>query len=374
MSWIRKIAENPTGKHLFSKASSDRVKNLLKITLALLLTFAGIEVVSSYFLYRYYSAFAETIAPEGFASVELARRGIDKLKGKRRGIEMTVDPFPLFFTDPVLGYSVHSGQYDITERFNNRSHRFHLEIDDHFDRVTSYVRNSSPRRIIMAADSALFGWGLDDEFTAPWLLQTRLQNFHVVNESLTSYSTIQALMRLERTEPKVNDQDIIVLDYHPVTDEYNVAATVTLRDIKFELKLGAHDMPRMLVPFGVIDAHGDLSIHRVPLECLNDKAASVECGRDARPETATRITELAIDRVIALHAGHVVLLCTSAEDSNPVIAYARAKGVIIADGRPAADAPDADDAIETDSHAGPFWHYNVYRRLLETLQREHLVD
>jgi hypothetical protein len=228
----------------------------------------------------------------------------------------------------------------------------------------------------MAADSALFGWGLDDEFTVPWLLQTRLQNFHVLNESLTSYSTIQALLRLEQTEPKVNDQDIIVLGYHPVTDDFNVAANGTLRDVKngYELQLGAGDMPKMLVPFGVIDAHGGLSIHRVPLACLTDKTASVECNRDVRPETATHITELAIDRVIALHAGHVVLLCTSAEDSNPVIAYARAKGVIIADGRPAADAPDANDAIATDSHAGPFWHYNLYRRLLETLQREHLVD
>lgn len=352
------------------------MKILIKTVLTSLLIIVGLELASSYFLFRYYAATQKELSPNGLAVGAVVDRITTRLHGKTRSVQVSIDHGPLFRTDPVLGYALNPGSFQITERWDNRSHGFHLDIDEALDRKTGYVANDSPRRIIMAADSALFGWGLEDQFTVPWLLQSRLPDFHVVNASLTSYSTIQALLRIEQIQPKVNDQDIIVLVYHPVTDDFNVAADETLRAmaIGYELQLGSPEMADMLVPFGVVDAQGELAIHRVPLGCLKDKTLSVECRRDVSPRTAARITELALDKFLDLHAGHVVLAYTSGGDDNPVIAYARSKGIIIADGRPPANDPDANDAIITDSHAGPFWHYHLFVRLLAQLKREHLVE
>ena len=353
------------------------MKKIGKIIVFSLIVLGGVELLSSYFLYRYYSADAKALLPSGSAAVAVVDRMLIRIRGRKRVVQMSVDHGPLFHSDPVLGFAIYPGTFQVTERFDNQSQRFHLGIDRQSNRVTGYALEHPIRRIIFAGDSIIFGWGVDDEFTFPWLLQTRLPNYDVVNASLTSYSTIQTLLRLRQMEPKVNSEDIVVLAYHPMTNQFNVATNDTLHsmDIGYEFQLGVpSDMARMEIPFGALDSDGALNIRRVPFTCLRDVTVSVECRRDVSDATAVKVTELAFDEIFALHAGHVVVLFTNGDDSDPVIAHLRASGAAIVDVRPSPGDPEANDAMPIDSHGGPPWHHWMYAKLLAGLQHEHLVD
>jgi hypothetical protein len=55
----------------------------------------------------------------------------------------------------------------------------------------------------VTGDSALFGWGLDYQETIHRLLQERLQNYEVENMTLTGYSTVHALLQLQKAAPDI---------------------------------------------------------------------------------------------------------------------------------------------------------------------------
>jgi hypothetical protein len=69
----------------------------------------------------------------------------------------------------------------------------------------------------------------------------------------------------------------------------------------------------------------------------------------------------------------VIVAFVSGADDDPVIQHLRAEGVTIADLRLADDEPDAHEVMPTDRHAGPFWQYRVFGRLLAALRSEGMV-
>jgi hypothetical protein len=325
-------------------------------------------LISSYALYRYYSLTRKEFSPMGSAIVLLIDRVAAELHGERRRVELSIDHGHLFATDAVLGYRLLPGDYRITERFDNLIHAFSIEINDQGRRVTSYSPVHAPTRILFTGDSSIFGLGLDDEETVAWLLQTRLPNYEVVNLSVSSYSTIQALLQLQRMEPKVGKDDIVLLVYHPITNAFNVESSQVFKAIMsgFEVQLG--DRPRMRdmnIPYGAIDEHGALAIRRM-------NSASPRPDPDAA--AAMKVTEQAFDAILALPAGRIAVLFVGGPDDDPVIGYLRSRGVAILDVRTSPNDPEDSDIIATDSHSGPFWHHALYRRLLAALQKEHIID
>lgn len=337
---------------------------------------AAIEALSSYVFYRYYAKDQKAFRPTGSAALLLSQRLLDIVRGTPREVQMSIDHGPLFAASEVFGFTILPGRYQITERFDGLEHRFDLRVTDAGRRASSYTPVQSSKRILLTGDSALFAWGLDDEESLPWLLQSRLPDYEVVNLTLTSYSTIQALLQLREIAPPVGPNDIVVLVYHPVTNGFNVAEPVFLHNLKtgYELQLGDAGMRDMNVPFGDIDAQGNFAIRRIALHC-SDAASSPQCHHPVLPPAAvTRVTERAFDEIAALHAGHLVVAFVSGSDDDPVIAHLKSHGFTIADLRTVDGVPETTDLIPTDLHAGAFWTHQAYIRLLEALQRNRLVD
>jgi hypothetical protein len=304
----------------------------------------------------------------GSAIVLLIERVVSELRGERRRVELSVDHGHLFAADDVLGYRLLPGDYRITERFDNLIHAFYIKINDAGRRVTSYVPVHASRRILFTGDSSIFGLGLDDEETVAWLLQNRLPDYEVVNLSVSSYSTIQALLQLQRIEPKVGKDDIVLLIYHPITNEFNVESSQVFKAIMngFEMQLGDRErMHDMSIPYGALDEHGALAIRRMNSD-----------SRRADPDEAAamKVTEQAFDAILALPAGRFAVLFVGGADDDPVIGYLRSKGLAILDVRTSGHDPEDSDIIATDSHSGPFWHHAMYRRLLAALHQEHIID
>jgi len=353
---------------------SKPLKKLIRAAALAVAAIIALELICSYALYRYYSATRKEFSPMNSAIVLLIDRVVSALHGDRRRVQLSIDHGHLFATDDVLGYRVLPGDYRITERFDNLIHAFHIKINDQGRRVTSYAPDhayapeQASTRILFTGDSLIFGLGLDDEETVAWLLQTRLPNYDVLNLSISSYSTIQTLLQLQQLEPQVGKNDILLLMYHPITNEFNVESSEVLDAIMkgFEMQLGDPSRMRdMNIPYGTLDDHGALVIRR---------KSAAERRPDPDTETAMKVTERAFDAIAALPAGRIAVLYMKGPDDDPVIGYLKSKGFTILDVRTSGHDPEDSDIIATDSHAGPFWHHALYRRLVNALHQQHIID
>jgi len=338
----------------------------------------ALECASSYVLYRHYAGLKKSFHPIGSSTALLLNHlYVRFIEGRHEVVELSINHGPLFRADPTLGFAMYPGSYEIIETFDTLKHRFQLTVDKMGRRVTSYLPVDASRRIYITGDSAMFGWGLDDEQTIPWLLQARLPKYQVVNLSLTSYSTIQTLFQLNQMVPKVSADDIVLLTYHPVANELNVATPDVLRAFLggYEVQLGdANFVNSVTVPFGVVDAQGKLGVRRVNLSCFR-QAEDADCVHPkVDVHAAMEVTMRAFDEIVASCPGRVVVAFISGTDDDPVIQHLRSKGVLVIDLRTAKDAPDADDTAVTDSHGGPFWHHRFYVDLVNALRRNHLIE
>jgi len=349
------------------------LRKLLRLMMLVCGVILAIEALSSYVLYSHYSRLHRSFYPTGSATVTVALALKAHAQGRHELVDLSIDRGPLFRSDPVLGYAMYPGTYHITEKSRGLSHRFGLTVDSLGHRVTSYAPNGAARHhLYVTGDSAMFGWGLDDEQTIPWLLQARFPQWDVVNLSLTSYSTVQAKLQLDRSSPAVTADDVVILTYHPITNDFNVASSAMLfyLDEGFERQLGDAQLLRgMTVPFGSLGPGNALVIHHYEVACALRKSTLGDCAHPAQSEReAMQITIRTFDALMAAHPAHFVVALLSGGDSDAVIDHLKNKGVIIADLRTESGDPDANDEVSVDGHAGPFWHYSSADRLASALQ------
>ena len=353
------------------------LRRLLKVALLACVLVLAVEAVSSYVLYRHYSRLHRSFYPAGSATMDLALALKVHGSGRRAPVDLSIDKGPLFRSDPVLGYAMYPGSYHITEKMGGLIHRFSFLVDALGHRVTSYQPSMAARHMYVTGDSAMFGWGLDDEQTIPWLLQTRFPQWNIVNLSVTSYSTVHAMLQLDQISPAVTADDIVVLTYHPVTNDFNVASSAMLYYLSagFERQLGDVRLLReMSVPFGSLDANDTLAVRQYAVACALDKSTLGTCAHPARTrEDAIRVTIRTFDVLMAAHPAHFVVAFLSGDDSDAVIVHLKSKGAVIADLRTHPADPDANDEVPTDGHAGPFWNYGTAERLAAALRSSGLV-
>jgi hypothetical protein len=356
------------------------VRNAVGLVLLLAVLAMGVECISSYVLYRHFANLNRSFYPTGSATLALSRYVIAKAEG-RHGDEtiVSIGHGSLFRTDKILGYSMYPGKYRVTEKHYGQSHAFDLTVDEFGRRITSATGSTSSRRLFLAGDSAIFGWGLNDEQTLPWMLQKRFPKFDVVNLSLTSYSTIHALLLLEHANPKVSADDVVVINYHPITNGFNVASDEMLSFLRtgFERQLGDSDVVQnMFIPIGVIDKNGQLAIEHYSVgACAKAGASPAMCpSRQLSIDEENQVTERAFDAILAAQPGHVIIAWLSGADSDPVVHHLKEKGVFIADLRMEKTEPDATDVMFIDAHSGPFWHRTVAEHLGDVLQHAGVLE
>lgn len=352
-----------------------------KIVIATLLAIVGLvalEMVSSFVLFRYFAHGQKSFRPERLATLMLLAKVVDTARGIHPRTVLSVDHRPVFEPDETMGYVFVPGRYLIKEDFKENHHGFTLTVNAQGRRVTSNFPHASSSRLFVSGSSSMFGWGLYDEETIPWLLQERLPKYEVVNLSLTSYSTVLALMQLQKVNPAINSNDIVVVEYQRISNRQSVMSPdiLDLLSDGFEVTLGdSARMRKMSLPYGMIDPQGKLSIQRIRLACLHDTTAP-DCSRPAfDPADAARVTEHAIDEIMALHPGHVVIAVLSCDDDDPVLVYLRSRDVTIADLRARNGLPvNTGDIMPTNSHYGPFWEHELADRLIDIMHERHLLD
>ncbi len=353
------------------------MRRILKIIAGLIIAAGALELISAGLIYQYYSHEQKSFMPQGSAAGKLLHMTWDRFRGRRPELVVSIDHGPLFAPDDELGFTTLPGRYRVREVLEKQTHEFDLTVVAKGRRASSYQPVNASKRMFILGDSFAFGWGLDDEHTVPWLLQTRLPDFEIVNMALNSYSAVQAMLLLKRATPALNSGDVVIVMYHALTNELSAMKQGVLTNLAdgMEIQLGSTGLEDAKMPFGVLNSQGELEIRRVSIAC--GKAASgPDCARPTfDADTAARVTERAFDNIMAMHQGRLVIGWLSGPDADPVIQYLNAHGVSIADLREkhGAQCCDDEDVVPADKHAGPFATAGIYQRLFGALQELHVV-
>jgi len=346
------------------------VRKLLVWALCALCGALASEAASSYLLFRYYARTVNDFYPEGSATVFLARKlVVNRLLHRYPTPEWSADALPVYVPNARTGYTTAPGQYYITQVSERHAHRFRLTVVSPGRRAAAPSQVQATRRLYLMGDSSVYGWGLDDEQTMPWLLQARLPSDEVVNLTMTGYSTIVALEQLQDLDLGQNDR--VVVAYQQATTDVNIAAPGWIRGFSsgMEVALGVPGRMRDIeFPYGVLAADGQLAIRRMKLSC--DPALVGEyCQQPPMTsEQAAQVSTLAFEALHRQLGARLTVAFVTGDEADPVIAAVRAQGIDVVDLRGDAQLPESYDVVPYDDHPGPFRHRAMADALLAHLQ------
>jgi hypothetical protein len=226
-------------------------------------------------------------------------------------------------------------------------------------------------------NSGIWGFGIDDEMSVGWLLQTHVPKFQVLNLAVTGYSTLQSLLQFRAIENQLTQADIVVLSYWTDGQHYNVGDKHEVFGHGFEQDLmKLSDFNKIRLPFGYLSRAGDLGIRYLPIDCATHMAACSP-GPDEIAD-GRRVTEAIFEEILKQRRCHIVVAFFGnpdfgGPDDDPIISLLRLSGVPVADLRFPKSAVDANDYLPSHDHVGAFANYAHFEELFRTLLTSDLI-
>jgi hypothetical protein len=352
-------------------------KQFTIVAVTVLIAALAVEAVSSAVIFRFYAHEQSSLRPKGSATVYLLRRALERsgLYATAPDTQLTLrsdDPRWMFRPDDVLGYVPIPGVYHIAQTNDGRRHDWLVTIQASGARATSYRAVTAAARLFVFGNSEIWGFGLDDELTAPWLLQTHLPGYRVLNAAVTGYSSVQQLLQYRSIRSGLGPDDIVFFSY----DHWNMQTDIGSLDwlktqsTGFEFSLSDQAaFSKVQIPLASVTDRGELTITRVPLICPEGNPnCHADIPRSGSPDNATAKI---YDEIVHSCVCHVLVGFFEGSDDDPNIAHLRSIGVPIADLRIVKGAADDEDFLPEHSqdHRGAFTSYHYYSVILDTLMR-----
>lgn len=315
-----------------------------------------------------------TTRPRGtpFATVHLVRQGLAGIAGLRRGpVQRSSEPAPLFAADPRLGYTILPGRYAVRLTADaGRALEFVATVEADTTRATG-PRPAEPAdarpRVLVFGDSYTWGWGVDDESSFPWIVQSALPASRVVNLAQNGYGHLHVLQQMEDRREAVAAAAHVVVAHGDFLEPRNMPAPSRLREFRIlRDSAGRLVLPHAFHPSAELRADGTLQRGRVPMGCDdNPWCDRPEPSREALQRLTTRV--LAEMRTVR-GDGPMTLAWLAGDDDEPVVAAARTSGWRICDMRPRRGLHEWSDLAPFDPHPSPLAHAKYGRKLLACLR------
>ena len=344
-----------------------RAKRALFALVMLVVVVLAIELVAAWLHWA-------TTRPRGtpFVTLHLVRHGLSGLE--RGDVRRSSEPSPLFAADPRLGYTILPGRYRVRLTADGaRTLEFVATVGADTTRATAPPATTpgadARPAVLVFGDSYTWGWGVDDESSFPWLVQSGLPDRRVVNLAQNGYGHLHMLQQMEDRRAAVASAAHVVVAHGDFLERRNLPAPSRLREFRI-----LHDtsggllLPDAFHPTARLREDGTLERGRVPLGCDDD----AWCDRP-EPSAAElhRLTTRILAEMRALRGGGPLTLAWLAGDADsPVVAAARADGWRICDMRPRADLHEWQDLAPFDPHPGPLAQAKYARKLLACLRGE----
>ncbi len=344
-------------------------RKLLLSVIALMVGVAALESAASAVLFRFYAHKGTGFFPYGTASGFLFKKVFQLLPRP----SFALDNPDMFKADSVLGYKFNPGVYHIVEKSGDGGlHAFKVTIQNDGYRATSALTNVGARRIYLMGNSTIWGFGLDDEMSIPWMLQTHVNEFRVQNFAVTGYTMVQSLLQLRAIESQLTQDDIVVFPYSDYDQHYNVGDTPGPFGHGFEQTLSKiPDFDKLQLPFGYLSRTGELGIRYLPIDCATH-LATCSAGPGEIID-GQKVTEAIFEEILKRHRSHIVVAFGQGGDDDPIITHLQSEGVPVADFRFPKSPVDANDYLPGHDHVGAFANYAKFAELLQTLQKSGLV-
>lgn len=289
------------------------------------------------------------------------------------------EPDPFYVPDDLLGFRADPGVYRHIYLRQDAPHKkwksmeTRVTINPDGTRWTGNVNNPTSGRIFFFGDSYVFGSGVSDEQTFPYLLQQAMPNREVKLYALGGYSLTHAYLNFERIRDTIRPQDTIVIGYSSFLDVRNVIAPSRLREVREWWDLyspEAQDRRNRLLPGASVDNRGNVQVNYIQENCLENDGYCDQ--KDPHPMDMKLVTAALINHIATSTEARVYLLHL----------YGRTRPMgklleLVDDSVTLISALGGDfehfvwDDIEGfDPHPGPYWHYSISRKLIESLPAE----
>jgi hypothetical protein len=249
-----------------------------------------------------------------------------------------VEPGGKFFTHHEdLGFALMPGRFTVRLHDGYTFHATHLPGGLRITRpLETYDARADREEIWIFGCSRTYGWSLNDDETYPWLIQTLLADYNVVNFGVNGYGTIHALLQYRDALEKRPPPLIAVLAYAGFHDNRNAFLRTRRKNVAPYNKLGPVGQP-----YARLDDSGrlrydyaDLAYEPFPLMGYSALIHFLEIKFNAWEDTYYRSHDvsraLILDMADSSHAHGVDFILAGIEQSAPtreMLAYAGRQGI-----------------------------------------------
>jgi hypothetical protein len=280
-------------------------------------------------------------------------------------------PAPFFVSDSELGYKASPGLYthSYSRRLKGDSNWQHFRtkvlINSDGTRWTGNPNGDGKPSVYVFGDSFVFGTGVHDEQTFSFLLQqARPDDVRVRLFALGGYGLVQAFLTFKRLRPQITANDVIILGYADFYDVRHVLAPSLLRETTARAKT-VTGYQGFFLPRASIKADGDIEISYQPEDCALNRSY---CAQPDPPHAEmTKVSAALINGIAIAAKAPVYLLHFDGNADNPIFDLLNPRVVRISALDRDFDHFVRDNIAGFDLHPGPYWHYAISRKLLQSL-------
>jgi hypothetical protein len=283
-----------------------------------------------------------------------------------------IEPSPSEQADAELGYKPLPGRYRVTfsSSVHGSSNWSHLRVNmtqmSDGTRWTGQCESNSRATVYVFGDSFTAGFGVNDEQTFSFLLQQARKDLCVKLFAVEGYGMTQSFILFNKLHNQIKPSDRIVLGYGDMLDDRTMVNPSRLREIEDWFKQKYQRLPdNVMLPRAALDAKGAIRISYVQQRCHENGGYCDQT--DPTQDEMTRVTAALINQITELSDAPVYLLHFNGTKHNPIF------GLLSGSVRRISALPEdfdyfiRDNILGFDPHPGPWWHYAISRKLIETL-------
>ena len=194
---------------------------------------------------------------------EVALRVVGYKPWQIENVDVAVEPKGNFFTkDSELGYKHLPGKFKVTLNGNYSFNTTHLNNSLRITHpLNTYNQSSTKPEIWILGCSFTYGWSLNDRETYPWLLQSKLPQYEIVNFGVNGYGTLHSFIQFKEALKQGNKPKIAVIAYAGFHDRRNTLLRARKKQMVTWNKLGI-----LLQPDARLDGKNNFTYSMTKLE------------------------------------------------------------------------------------------------------------
>lgn len=346
-------------------------KDILFPLMALVVAIFLIEVFSIILVYfRFRDQNSALVGYSNSATIMIIEMAYDKYKRagepKTKILDRLVsDPSPFFVANERQGYGTKPGTYAFKSITENGTKTFKLKvtINEKGQRFVGNPSSSIKKKIHVFGDSWVFGWGVNDEHTFSYLLQSAFPTYKFSLYAAAGYSLSNAYIDFLQIKDQLNSNDLIILGYASYFKVRQVAAPSRLREYGEPSEFLQN--PKVTHLRAGLDSSKNLVFEYVPLFC---KFSGEYCNKsDPSQAYMDEVTAKLINSISQQTSAKVVLFYFYGPKEDPVFRMLNENIIVIPATKNDFDYETWDAVNGFGGHPGSVWHHAMFQKLSEYL-------